>query len=77
MACAFFILAGIAIHPSLLVLLFVLGPFLLLEMHMLRRSGNRSLPLIRAAVQPYEPGSGAVDVIIELEPNPNGDRRPN
>jgi Flp pilus assembly protein TadB len=59
-ACTCFVVAGLVVHPSLLVLLVVLGPFLALEWFMLRRTGNR-----RSPISP----STAADVEIELEPN--------
>jgi Flp pilus assembly protein TadB len=67
-ACAIFVLAGAVVHPSLLMLLVLLVPFLLVELYMLRRSGSRRLPELPIAAAPYEPG-GDVDVVIELEPN--------
>ena len=68
-ASVFLVVAGIVVHPSLLAMLVLLVPFLLLELYMLRRSGRQSLPEIPIAAEPYEPGSGHVDVVVELRPN--------
>jgi hypothetical protein len=40
---------------------------------MLRRSGRQRLPVIPIAAVPYEPGSGEVDVMIELDPDTTED----
>ena len=58
-ACAFFVVTGLVVHPSLLALLAVLGPLLALEWFMLRRTGDR---------RSYETATGATDVEIELQP---------
>jgi hypothetical protein len=39
--CGFVLLAGIAVHPSLLAMLALLSPLLLLEMFMARRARTR------------------------------------
>ena len=54
-ACVLVIPIGIVIHPSLLMVLVLLGPFLLLELYQLRRSGNQSPPEILPPRAPHEP----------------------
>ena len=58
-ACAIVVVAGLAVHPSLLALLVVLCPFLALEWFMLRRTGTRQLD---------ETPRSATDVEIKLKP---------
>ena len=64
-ACAFVVIAGLAVHANLLALLVVLCPFLAFEWFMLRRTGTR---------RSYETPTSVSDVEIELHPTRPTDR---